>query len=134
VTGKRHRDPMEQALRAMPGTLNEMVTRIGAPKTTVSHWVQKLRACGWAHVGKWERSSGPGSIQPVFHAGKGRDAPKPSALTHTEITRRYIAKMRVTGEYKHWRAGVSAKQRLDRKLTRMKQQGRTPTPFDALLM
>jgi len=132
MTGKHHQDPMEQALRAMPGTLNEMAASIGVPKTTVSHWVQKLRRHGWAHVGKWQRSDGPGSIQPVYYPGRGKDAPKPDPYTGTEIARRYFKKMRQTGEYQHWRAGVSAKQRLDRQLVKLRR--RKPTPFDALMM
>ncbi|WOH61925.1 hypothetical protein [Bradyrhizobium sp. BWC-3-1] len=128
----RH-DRTQIALQAMPGTLKDMADRIDAPKATVQHWIQDLRACGWAHVGKWQRTEGPGGIVPVFYAGPGRDAPcKLEALTRTEVQQRYRKRLRKSEDYPHIRAKMTAKQRLKRQLVKLK--GRTPTPFDALMM
>lgn len=128
----RH-DPFELALRAMPGTLADIAAQVGAHKSTVNYWVRRLRNCGWAHVGDWQRTDGPGGIVPVFHAGQGRDAAcKLKPFTKAEITARYMKNMRATGEYEFWRKGASAKQRVARMVQRNK--GRPATPWDALMM
>jgi hypothetical protein len=128
----RH-DRTQIALAAMPGTLREMAAKIGAPKSTVQHWIEELRACGWAHVGGWKRSDGPGGIIPIIHAGPGRDAPcRLKPYTKAEVDARYKKRRRKREDYPHIRAKTTARQRLERQLKKL--QGRTPTPFDALLM
>jgi len=133
VTKVYRHDRTQIALAAMPGTLKDMADRIGAPKATVQHWIQDLRACGWAHVGQWKRTDGPGGIVPVFYAGPGRDAVcKLKPWTTAEVNARYKQRLRKSEDYEHRRAKVTAKQRLRRQLEKLK--GRTPTPFDALMM
>lgn len=128
----RH-DRTQIALAAMPGTLKDMAERIGAPKATVQHWIKALRACGWAHVGKWKRTDGPGGLQPVFYAGQGRDAECTlMPYTKSETQARYKKRLQKSDDYAHIRAKITAKQRLKRQLAKLK--GRTPTPFDALMM
>jgi hypothetical protein len=128
----RH-DRTQIALAAMPGTLKDMADRIGTPKGTVQHWIKELRACGWAHVGGWKRSDGPGGLQPIFHAGQGRDALcKLKPLTTAEVCERYRKRTAEDGR----RDVRLAKNRTRKHLKKLlaKAKGRTPTPFDALMM
>ena len=128
----RH-DPMEIALRAMPGTLKEIAASTGVPKSTVQTWLRKLKDCGWTHIGKWKRDDDHGLPVPVMYGGQGRNAIcRLKPLTQTELTRRYKNRLRERGEFERWQAGHTAKRRVKRMLTRLK--GRPPTPFDALMM
>jgi len=116
-------------MAAMPATLNELAMRSGRPKGTVKHWMEKLRAARWVHVGDWKRSPGPGKKQPVFKAGQGRDRLEPPNITRKDSVDRSRAKAVKDGRYDF----QLAKQRAAKKAARVRKSGRTATPWDALM-
>ncbi|WP_290872065.1 hypothetical protein [Aquabacterium sp.] len=122
-------DWVETALRAMPATIRELTEITGRPKGTMKHWLYKLRSVGWAHVGGWKRSPGPGKKQPVFKAGPGKDKPPPPNIPLKDSVDRSRAKARQDGRYEF----QLAKARAAKKVARIRKRGIPATPFDALL-
>ncbi len=125
-----YRDRTDMMLRAMPGTVMEIMARTGVAKTTAKRWIGELRACGWVHVPKWQRPEAQGKIAPVFHAGPGKEAPCPPART----MRQYVDKCRAKARKDGRQDFIAAKGRAAKAAARVIKRGVKATPFDAIML
>ncbi len=121
-------DRTDMMLRAMPGTVTEVMERTGVAKTTAKRWIGELRACGWVHVPKWKRPEAQGKIAPVFHAGPGKDAPRPP----TRTAKQYVDKCRTKARKDGRQDFIAAKDRAAKAAARVIKRGVKASPFDVL--
>lgn len=66
------------ALKAMPGTINQITGKTNVCYKTSSEYVRELRNAGRAHIGNWDIDAN-GKPLAIYFAGWGIDAPKSSA-------------------------------------------------------
>lgn len=125
-------DWVDTLFHVMPATMTELAQRTGRPKGTIKHWMAKLRAARWVHVGDWRRCQGDGhggKKQPVFKPGQGKDKPPPPTLTKKECVDRCRAKAVKDGRYEF----QLAKARAAKKAARVRKRGKPATIFDLLM-
>lgn len=86
----------ETILKLLPASKITIAKTTGVDRSTINRDVNKMAANGLIHIGQWlARGEGPASIA-VYHAGPGKQARKPVALTRAEIEAR---RPRRTGRY-----------------------------------
>lgn len=97
---------MSQAARileALPGTRAKIVRKTKLTGPQVDYRIQCMRGLGTCHVGGWSRAEWQGSFMPIFHAGKGIDAPctlkrKPDRVVEREYNKRVRKAIRTAQE------------------------------------
>ena len=86
----------EAIFKLLPASKITIAKTTGVDRSTINRDVNKLAAEGLIHIGRWlARGEGPASIA-VYHAGPGKQARKPVALTRAEIEAR---RPKRTGRY-----------------------------------
>lgn len=79
-------------VRALPGTMCDLVRKSGCAESTIRRWLHRLRAENECHISGWRRNYG--GHTPYYEAGPGKDARcNLKRLTNTEYARRWRAKM-----------------------------------------
>lgn len=64
---------LERLPAHLPGTSTGIARAMGVSRPAVSVALQKMKAKGGCHIGRWERSN-RGAISPVYVSGPGEDA------------------------------------------------------------
>ncbi|CAG9194148.1 conserved hypothetical protein [Paraburkholderia caribensis] len=80
-----------KALRHRRGTRSEVAARAGVGRTAMSNFIKENRAR--IHIVDWKRSA-DGPYVEVFAAGAGQDAPRPAAMSRSEIYARYWERLK----------------------------------------
>jgi|SRR5471030_1751024 len=91
-------------VRALPGTISDLVKKSGCAESTIRRWLNRMRADGECHIARWRRTGG--SLTPFYVAGRGVDAVcNLKARTNAQYCRRSRAKMQGTehGDVQHAR-------------------------------
>lgn len=119
----------EMVLRAMPGTAKEIAERLHISQFSIDRWTLLLREMGWAHVGGWQHCTGPGKMRPIIHAGPGKDAPRPPAITAEQAL--FNHRQRLRRDRERYAKHV-AKEKARKMVAKIVKSGRKASPFDAL--
>lgn len=74
---------MKRALQTAPGTKYELAEKVHCHHRTANRLALSLLAAGEIHIHKWVKEYNANI--PVYRWGKGKNAPKPAALTKQEL-------------------------------------------------
>lgn len=129
-----------EILMLLPATFDALAKKLRVSVSTTKSRVRAMRKNDLCHTGKWKRSSGGGSFQPIIVAGPGEDVPCTlTTLTSADHKRKYRKRVRKAVEVA--KAGGKEDPRYSRQISRhqaMETAKRTRTepqnPFSALFV
>lgn len=102
-------------LAAMPGTEAEIKAKTGLGRTTIWRWINDIHEAGECYISSWARTEG--AIAAHYTAGVGKDKAAAKPLTIKQLSARYRAKARKSGEWAHRLAQQRAKHWADKAQT-----------------
>lgn len=89
-------DSREQALKAMPATTADIVVRVEISHCWAKKILREMHLAGRCHIGAWREPLNVQGSQwaPIYHAGKGVDAPLDRAMTKERSYERSLERNR----------------------------------------